>query len=89
MPSIALIDVGLQYITVTDVTDNKRNSVTVTKPANFGLHDCQCMHCKQNRGGGNKLIINHGQFKHIGQLSGNEVNRQTLPGDVDYVGVAI
>jgi hypothetical protein len=61
--------------------------VIPVRPANFGLFDCQCMHCRQNRANGSKLVINHGPAKAIGKLGPNEVNRVSLPGDVDYDGV--
>ena len=50
-------------------------------PANFGQEDCECRHCRNNRNSGGKLIINHGEPKPMGV---NEVNRVSLPGDVDY-----
>lgn len=55
---------------------------------NYGLPDCTCQHCQQNRRASNKLIINHGQLKTIDQLGHNEVNRVSLPGDRDYIGVS-
>jgi hypothetical protein len=57
-------------------------------PANFGLEDCDCRHCRWNRDGGSKHIINHGRYKTAKELRVNEFNRVSLPGDVDYVGVA-
>lgn len=65
----------------------------IGKPANFGLPDCECKHCQSNRANNanrateNKLIINHGAYKTSEQLAKNEVNRVSLPGDVDYEGV--
>lgn len=56
-----------------------------TLPANFGQPDCECKHCKQARMNKSKLVINHGQYKPRDQLAANEVNRVSLPGDVDYV----
>jgi hypothetical protein len=56
-------------------------------PANFGQPDCECRHCQQNRRSDHKLIINHGAWKPASQLAANEVNRVSLPGDVDYVGI--
>lgn len=55
--------------------------------ANFGQPDCECMHCKSNRASGGKHTINHGEYKPAHLLSKGEVNRVTLPGDVDYEGV--
>ena len=53
-------------------------------PANYGQPDCECYHCRNNRKSGSKLIINHGAYKTAAQLADNEVNRVSLPGDVDY-----
>lgn len=53
----------------------------------YGQADCQCKHCKQNRTNGGKHTINHGPYKTASQLADNEVNRVSLPGDPDYVGV--
>lgn len=75
---------------VTDsVTEVSVTPVSVTKvlPANFGQPDCQCFHCKQNRASdvtNGRLIINHGDYKSFEKLAKNEVNRVSLPGDVDY-----
>jgi len=56
-------------------------------PANFGLENCECLHCRANKSSGNKHIINHGIWKPASKLAANELNRHSLPGDVDYVGV--
>ena len=64
------------------------DSDAVELPDNFGQSDCQCMHCQQNRGQGYKFTINHGTYKPDYQLSKNEVNRVSLPGDPDYTGVS-
>lgn len=53
-------------------------------PANYGLEDCDCQMCRANRLTGNKKIVNHGEYKPIAELADNEINRVTLPGDVDY-----
>jgi hypothetical protein len=58
-------------------------------PANFGLDNCQCQHCKTNRQHDSKLIINHGPAKSYNQLKPGEVNRVSLPGDVDYDGCCV
>ena len=69
------------------VTDN---SVTDKLPANYGLDDCQCKHCQQACSrGAQGSIINHGQWKPIGELQPKEVNRVALPGDVDYRGAYV
>ncbi len=57
-------------------------------PANFGEPDCQCTHCKNNRTHTQQLDINHGAWKPADRLGKNEINRVTLPGDIDYEGVA-
>jgi len=57
-------------------------------PDNYGEPDCQCRHCQQNRANRNKHIINHSHYKAQDQLVSNEVNRVSLPGDVDYVGIS-
>lgn len=54
------------------------------KPANFGQPDCECRHCQQNRRAGDKHIINHGAYKPAEQLKANELNRVSMPGDIDY-----
>ena len=54
-------------------------------PANYGQPDCICRHCMNNRAQGNRLTINHGPYKTAAQLKSSEVNRQSLPGDVDYI----
>ena len=61
-------------------------SVPTVLPANFGLENCECRHCKQNRHNKSKHVLNHGAYKPAGQLAANELNRVSLPGDVDYTG---
>ena len=58
----------------------------IEKPANFGQPDCQCRHCQNNRSHGSRLVINHGPYKPASELSEGEVNRVSLPSDVDYAG---
>jgi hypothetical protein len=67
-------------VTPTDVTPDCN-----TLPANFGQADCQCLHCRANTNNGNRLTINHGQYKTADQLQPNEVNRVSLPSDIDYI----
>lgn len=55
------------------------------RPANFGQPDCECKHCQSKRINKSKNIINHGAWKSADQLGKNEINRVSLPGDVDYV----
>ncbi len=57
--------------------------------ANFGESDCACKMCETNRLSSSKHIINHGAWKPLGKLGKTELNRVSLPGDVDYKGVAI
>ena len=56
-------------------------------PANYSLEDCECKHCDWNRKTGGKHALNHGEYKDCSQLADNEVNRVSLPGDVDYDGL--
>ena len=58
-------------------------------PANFGASDCECKMCMSNRLSAKPHIINHGAWKRCESLATNELNRVFLPGDVDYVGVAV
>ena len=78
--------------TVTDnppsVTVTADELVTETKPANYGQPDCQCMHCQSNRANGSRHTINHGAYKPADELGVKELNRVSLPGDVDYVEMA-
>jgi len=53
----------------------------------FGGPDCACLHCQQNRRSKHPLAINHGPWLPADRLQPGQVNRQTLPGDPDYVGV--
>ena len=53
-------------------------------PNNYGLEDCECLHCQNNRAKGSKHIVNHGEYKPSHVLIDNEENRVALPGDVDY-----
>ncbi len=62
---------------------------TGARPMNWGLPDCQCQHCQTARVNNSKNTINHGAWKSYADLADNEVNRVTLPGDVDYSGVAL
>jgi len=78
------------------VNNTKRKQQTVTPeglvdavPVNYGQPDCACKHCQQNIIAGNRLIINHGKYKPYYQLARNEINRVSLPGDIDYTGVGL
>ena len=55
-------------------------------PANYGQADCQCKHCQASRSHDHRWVINHGPWKSLHELAANEVNRVSLPGDVDYEG---
>jgi hypothetical protein len=78
---------------VTTVTDNQRNvtDVIVTGvtplPANYGLSNCACLHCRAVKTNKSNAILNHGPVKTYEQLAANEYNRVSLPGDVDYANV--
>jgi len=54
-------------------------------PDKYGSQDCKCLHCKQSKG---RHKINHWARKPADELEKNEVNRVSLPGDVDYKGAA-
>jgi hypothetical protein len=71
-------DSNTQVIPATGSTTNPN------LPANYGLADCQCRHCCNNRRAGSKHIINHAAYKPAAELLPNELNRVSLPGDVDY-----
>ena len=68
-------------------TAQEQTRTSVVRPANFGEPDCECMHCQTNRVNGNRHVINHGAWKPAKELGKKELNRVTLPGDVDYDGV--
>ena len=53
-------------------------------PDNFGQPDCQCKHCQGVKTNSSKHLINHGKYKKASELAANELNRVSLPGDVDY-----
>lgn len=57
------------------------------RPDNYGLLECTCMHCQSHRANNSKGVINHGPWKDESELGEREINRVTLPGDRDYVGV--
>ncbi|KKL47717.1 hypothetical protein LCGC14_2332710, partial [marine sediment metagenome] len=67
----------------------KRTVEAHAKPVNYGEPDCECKMCETNRANGNKHVINHGQYKRAKQLTSKELNRVTLPGDVDYEGCCV
>ncbi len=60
---------------------------SVGLPLNFGCPDCRCKHCHQAKTNGNKHTINHSSWKPVKELAVHELNRVSLPGDVDYNGV--
>ena len=55
-------------------------------PINYGRPDCECMHCKSARINNSKRTRNHGAYKPASELKTGEGNRQSLPGDADYIG---
>ena len=73
-----------QGITVTSHGAAFKPKPSTARPMNWGLIDCQCQHCQTARVNNSKNTINHGAWKSYADLADNEVNRVTLPGDVDY-----
>lgn len=75
---------------VTRVVTNVTTEGTVTPegvkpvvPANYGTPICECQHCQNYRRAGKPVAgLNHGAC-----IKG-QANRVSLPGDVDYQGVA-
>lgn len=63
---------------------NEQPAVNSKLPLNYGLENCTCKHCESNRINGNKLVVNH-----TGQQLPGQVNRVSLPGDIDYDGCMI
>jgi len=61
-------------------------NVIPDSPANYGQSDCQCRHCTNVRAAGGRHVLNHGPYKPGNELSRHELNRVSLPGDVDYTG---
>ena len=57
----------------------------VEVPANYGLEGCACRHCAQDKG---RHTLNHGAYKTAQELADGEMNRVSLPGDVDCKGKA-
>jgi hypothetical protein len=57
-------------------------------PVNFGQPDCECRHCQNNRAAGSRKVLNHGPYKTVGELADNELNRVSLPSDVDYLNLS-
>lgn len=64
------------------VTPSTSNGIGL--PANFGQPDCECQHCQANKARGSRHTLNHGPWKTREQLDTHELNRVSLPGDVDY-----
>lgn len=60
-------------------------------PANYGQPNCECRHCAQTKTQRERgqIVLNHGAYKPEHELADNEVNRVSLPGDVDYAGVCL
>jgi len=59
-------------------------------PANYGQDNCGCMHCKQLKVINPKAKLNHSGYMTAAELEANgfDVNRVSLPGDIDYSGCA-
>ena len=79
-------EVSVTDVTVDDVTVAKKQDTPEFAIPNYGEANCECKMCRVN---GNKHIINHGTYKPAKQLQSKELNRVTLPGDVDYEGAAV
>jgi len=69
-------------VTGIDVTDKVSVALPGQMPVNFGRPDCECRMCRNNRYSGSRFVINHGGYK--AELAVNELNRVSLPGDIDY-----
>lgn len=81
---------------VTNVTVKECDKLSVTGvmtpeglksevPANYGQPDCECRHCQQTKVRRERgLVLNHGKYKMMNELDADEINRVSLPGDVDY-----
>ena len=54
--------------------------------AHFGDVDCECGMCHNKVINKSNNIINHGEYKVASELGENEINRVSLPDDVDYDG---
>ena len=78
---------SMDVVTLAMVDAACGDKLTHGLPDNYGQEDCQCQHCNTNRINGNRHVINHG-FQSTTHRRCNELNRVTLPGDVDYNGVA-
>ena len=60
--------------------------VNTKLPLNYGLPDCQCLHCQQCRTNKLNVTLWHGKSASTG--SGlTPLNLVSLPGDVDYQGI--
>jgi hypothetical protein len=70
-------------------TDELVRTQSRNKPDNYGQDNCQCYHCKTSRINKNPKRFNHGDYMTAQELAlnGYDLNRVTLPGDVDYGGV--
>lgn len=96
---------GFNETVLTPVIDRMAELLkpTLCKPANFGQPDCECQHCGGplpkdiperdqavcERTLNRKHVLNHGAWKTVAELGDQELNRVSLPGDVDYKGVAV
>ncbi len=72
-------------LAVTNANRNKLDPVTAIP--GYGTPDCQCKMCQ---GSASPAVINHGPYTTAQQLADNGYrrNRVSLPGDVDYGGLA-
>jgi hypothetical protein len=56
-------------------------------PLNFGLDNCQCKHCQQCRTNNLNVTLWHGKQAVVIGSGLIPLNRVSLPGDIDYIGV--
>ncbi len=75
---------GKRDESVTQPSQKRDVTATVTRPANFGQPGCEYRHCANVWPAGSKHKLYHGLYKPASELSKDELNRIALPGDVDY-----
>ena len=53
----------------------------------FGGPECGCKMCHNYRARGKDTkLLNHGPYKPVSELAEDQLNRVSLPGDIDYQG---
>jgi endogenous inhibitor of DNA gyrase (YacG/DUF329 family) len=63
--------------------------VNIEMPLNYGLDDCQCIHCKQCRGNELDVTLWHDTKPVVIVAGVTPLKRVSLPGDIDYKGVCV